>query len=51
MSPFIPQKFMSPSRFSYQLVLKLRRRSGVFIVNFEHISHVILTFLLLILNL
>ena len=27
-----------------------RRRSGVFIVNFEHISHLVLVFLLLILN-
>ena len=26
------------------------RRSGVFIVNFEHISHLFLVFLLLILN-
>ena len=26
------------------------RRSGVFIVNFEHISHLVLVFLLLILN-
>ena len=29
---------------------KDRRRSGVFIVNFEHISHLILVFLLLTLN-
>ena len=28
----------------------LRRRSGVFIVNFEHISHLFLVFLLLTLN-
>ena len=28
----------------------LQRRSGVFIVNFEHISHLVLVFLLLILN-
>ena len=27
-----------------------RRRSGVFIVNFEHISHLVLVFLLLTLN-
>ena len=27
-----------------------RRRSGVFIVNFEHISHLFLVFLLLTLN-
>ena len=27
-----------------------RRRSGVFIVNFEHISHLFLAFLLLTLN-
>ena len=26
------------------------RRSGVFIVNFEHISHLVLVFLLLIFN-
>ena len=30
--------------------LERRRRSGVFIVNFEHISHLVLVFLLLILN-
>ena len=30
--------------------LHLRRRSGVFIVNFEHISHLTLVFLLLTLN-
>ena len=29
---------------------KDRRRSGIFIVNFEHISHLILVFLLLTLN-
>ena len=29
---------------------RLRRRSGVFIVNFEHISHLVLVFLLLTLN-
>ena len=29
---------------------KDRRRSGVFIVNFEHISYLILVFLLLTLN-
>ena len=27
-----------------------RRRSGVFVVNFEQISHILLVFLLLILN-
>ena len=27
-----------------------RRRSGTFIVNFEHISHLVMVFLLLILN-
>ena len=27
-----------------------RRRSGIFIVNFEHISHLVLVFLLLTLN-
>ena len=27
-----------------------KRRSGVFIVNFEHISHLVLVFLLLTLN-
>ena len=27
-----------------------RRRTGVFIVNFEHISHLVLVFLLLTLN-
>ena len=26
------------------------RRSGIFIVNFEHISHIVLVFLLLTLN-
>ena len=29
---------------------KTRRRSGIFIVNFEHISHLALVFLLLALN-
>ena len=31
-------------------LLKVKRRSGVFIVNFEHISHLALVFLLLTLN-
>ena len=30
--------------------LTIRRRSGAFIVNFEHISHLVLVFLLLTLN-
>ena len=30
--------------------LERRRRSGVFIVNFKHISHLVLLFLLLTLN-
>ena len=30
--------------------LLLRRRSGVFIVNFEHVSHLVLVFLLLTLS-
>ena len=30
--------------------LRLSRRSGVFIANFEHISHLVLVFLLLTLN-
>ena len=29
---------------------RLKRRSGVFIINFEHISHLVLVFLLLTLN-
>ena len=29
---------------------RARRRSGIFIVNFEHISHLVLVFLLLTLN-
>ena len=29
---------------------RMKRRSGVFIVNFEHISHLVLVFLLLTLN-
>ena len=32
------------------LELYLRRRSGVFIIKFEHISHLVLVFLLLTLN-
>ena len=35
---------------SIKLLLPSRRRSGVFIVNFEHISHLVLVFLLLTLN-
>ena len=33
-----------------KLTIKTRRRSGVFIVNFEHFSHLVLVFLLLTLN-
>ena len=29
---------------------EIRRRSGIFIVNFKHISHLVLEFLLLTLN-
>ena len=34
----------------YHKVLHLERRSGVFIVNFEHILHLVLVYLLLTLN-
>ena len=40
--------FLSPSW--YLLVQRHWRPSGVFIVNFEHISHLVLVFLLLTLN-
>ena len=32
------------------VLVSLLRRSGIFIVNFEHISHIVLVFLLLTLN-
>ena len=38
------------SFFVLFLIRFLWRRSGVFIVNFEHISHLVLVFLLLTLN-
>ena len=37
-------------RLSYPAGIYLSRRSGIFIVNFEHISHFVLVFLLLTLN-
>ena len=39
-------------QFSYQgpEILVFRRRSGFFIANFEHISHLVLVFLLLTLS-
>ena len=36
--------------FNYSKLAIKTRRSGVFIVNFEHISHFVLVFLLLTLN-
>ena len=35
---------------SSNTIYDAKRRSGVFIVNFEHISHLVLVFLLLTLN-
>ena len=37
-------------RHSVVFIVDFRRRSGVFIINFEHILHLFLVFLLLTLN-
>ena len=42
--------FTRPSTHTSKLLIRQWRRSGVFIVNFEHISHLVLVFLLLTLN-
>ena len=42
--------FTRPSTYTSKLLIRQWRRSGVFIVNFEHISHLVLVFLLLTLN-
>ena len=38
------------SKLTLKTQERRRRRSGVFIVNFEHISHLVIVFLLLTLN-
>ena len=42
--------FTRPSTYTSKLLIRQWRRSGVFIVNFEHISHLVLVFLLLTLK-
>ena len=38
------------TRTMCEICSKTRRRSGVFIVNFEHISHIVVVFLMLTLS-
>ena len=44
------QKQKSVEYFLSNLTIKTRRRSGVFIVNLEHVLHLFLVFLLLNIN-
>ena len=44
------QPAITCSKLTIETVQRHWRRSGVFIVNFEHISHLVLLFLLLTLN-
>ena len=46
----VPIRGVRNVSFSGNLAYVLRRRSGLFVVNFEHISHLFLVFLLLTLN-
>ena len=42
--------YMRQKHLGQNVFRKTSRRSGVFIVNFEHISHLLIVFLLLTLN-
>ena len=46
----VPIRGVRNVSFSGNFAYVLRRRSGLFIVNFQHISHLFLVFLLLPLN-